>query len=112
MVEHMINIINIAQLEMLGVQKEYLYASMLIICLMIVAIICSLLIKLCIYYQWHYVIIYVCFSLLFLLLIWHPFILAPIDISLGTGLKMIAMIGCCFALYLIVTKKQDNKKGV
>lgn len=115
MLNHMLDKINIAQLEILGVQKDYLYVSVLVVCIIVILFICYAFISLCMHYQWKHAIMYILYSLGCLFLLWHPSMPDLIEIPMDVALKGIAIIGWCFALYLYVfhiVQKQRKKKGV
>ncbi len=110
MMNHMLDNINIAQLEILGVKNESIHLMLVIFCAIITAIIAYIFISLCIFYQWKHVMVYVSYSLGFLVIWWHPNVMIPVNITLEQALKATAIIGWCLALYLFVFKKRKGKE--
>lgn len=110
MLNHMLDNINIAQLEILGVKNESLHLILVLFCAIIIAIIAYIFISVCIQYQWKHVMVYVLYSLGILFIWWHPKVMMPLNITLEHVLKATAIFGWCFAIYLSVFKRKKGKE--
>jgi len=112
MYDNMLNLINVAQLEILGVQEEHLY---MVLFGLIITVLCVILVPFIIWLirrQFMYVLVYLVGSLIFMTLI--PLI--PIFVTKGFPFQKYILIcsiyGFAFACFILFQYLRTIRKGV
>ncbi len=112
MYDNMLDIINIAQLEILGVKEEQLYFLALILIVIILSMILAPLIIWLIRSQFTYVLIYLICSLSFITFV----SVLPLSVVKGIDIRMLlqssAIYGLGFACFILYQHIRSNRKGV
>ncbi len=112
MYDNMLDIINIAQLEILGVQEEHLYTVLLCFIIMILSVILVPFMIWLIRRQYMYVLVYLVGSLIFMTLI--PLI--PLFVTKGFPIQKYVLIcsvyGFIYACFILFQYLRIIKKGV
>lgn len=109
---NMLDIINIAQLEILGVNKQFIYYCLFIMSILIVSVILYPIILILIKHRYIYVFIYIGSSLAFMLLV----ILFPEIIAKGIEIKrmvqLISLYGFCITCFLFALHVKKRNRHV
>ena len=109
---NMIDIINITQLEILGVGKEHIYYSLLFVSAIVVSMVLHPIISLFIKRRFTYVLIYLVSSLSMFLISMFLSSQIGLDIKIDTLFHIISLYGFSLTCYLLIQATKNKKRRI
>jgi len=109
---NMIDIINITQLEILGVGKEHIYYILLFVSAIVVSMVLHPIISLFIKRRFTYVLIYLVSSLSMFLISMFLSSQIGLDIKIDTLFHIISLYGFSLTCYLLIQATKNKKRRI